>query len=305
MKFLVALFLASSSWAAEPIKVITSTTDLAWAVKEIGGPNVEVKSLLKGTENPHYVDAVPEFIRLASEAKVAIVVGLDLEIGWIPKVLARSGNAQVQPGGKGYAEVGKVINVLEKPVGAIDRSMGDVHPSGNPHFWISPLRFAEVAPRIAETLSAVDPVNASAYSAGAKRFQDSMKQIHARSEKKFEPLRVGLTGPSLMEYHQEFAYFLEAYGLKSMGSIEEKPGVTPSAGRLAGVAMQAKGAGVRFVLAAETAPKKTLERFAELSGLPVVQVPMSMYGNVKDYGTFHDRMVDAVVKALQTGAPRG
>lgn len=297
---LVALVF-SVSLVADPLKVITSTTDLGWAVKEIGGAHVEVKALLKGTENPHYVDAVPEFIRLASEAQVAVIIGLDLEIGWMPKVLARSGNARVQPGGSGYVEAGKGISVLEKPKGTVDRSMGDVHPAGNPHFWLGPEVFAAAMIPVTQTLSTVDPAHAADYQAGLAKFTQKMKEIQEKNKKRIQPLLAGITGAVMLEYHQEFAYFLEAYGLKSMGSIEEKPGVTPSAGRLADVGMRAKSAKVKFALAADTAPKKTLERFSEISGIPVITVPMSLYpkGGVSDYPTFQDTLVNAVVKGLQ------
>jgi zinc/manganese transport system substrate-binding protein len=284
---------------ADALKVITSTSDLAWAVREIGGSHVDVTSLLRGTENPHYVDAVPEFIRLAAEAKAAFVIGLDLEIGWMPKVLARSGNAQVQPGGKGYAEVGKAIKIMEKPTGPVDRSMGDVHPSGNPHFWLSPDRFAEAATPIADTLSSLDPAHAADYAAGLKKFQAKMASIRQREAAKLAPLRGKLKAPELLEYHKEFTYFLDTYALKSLGSIEEKPGVAPSAGRLAEVAGNAKAAGVKVVLAADTAPKKTMEQFKELSQLPVVIVPLSVTEKISDYEKLQDLIMDQVVKSLQ------
>ena len=110
--------------------VVTTTTELAWAAENIGGDRVKIESLLSGTENAHYVDAVPNFIRLIAAADIVCAVGLDLEIGWLPKALSKSGNRQVQKGGKGYCELGSEINALEKPKGSIDRSMGHIHPSG-------------------------------------------------------------------------------------------------------------------------------------------------------------------------------
>ena len=298
--FLALSVFTIQAYASSPVKVVTSTTDLAWAVKEIGGAHVEVQSLLKGTENPHFVDAIPEFIRLVSEAQAVVIVGLDLEIGWMPKVLTRSGNAQVQPGGKGYCEAGRAVHVLEKPTGDVDRSMGDVHPSGNPHFWLSPKAFAQAAGPIAQTLIAVDPAHTADYQVGARRFTELMEEIRKKNAAKLHSLIASISGPVLMEYHKEFAYFLETYGLRSFGSVEEKPGVAPSAGRLAEVALAAKGAGVRFVLAGETAPKKTLEKFTELSAMPVAVVPMSVqpHAKVKDYPAFQEYLVDTVAKQL-------
>lgn len=284
---------------AAPLKVVTSTTDLAWAAKQIGGELVEVSSLLRGHENPHFVDAVPEFIRRVAEAQMVCIVGLDLEIGWIPKVLSRSGNAQVQPGGKGYCETGKAIAVLEKPSGGVNRSMGDVHPAGNPHYWLSPKAFAQGATVIAETLVQLDPANGQAYQNGLKRFSEHMEQILKKGIAKLHPLLA--RGPvQVMEYHKEFTYFLESYELKSYGSVEEKPGVPPSAGRLLDVATGARGAGVRFVIAGDTAPRKVLEKFKELSSLPVVVVPLSLQtdGELKNYPEYQDFLVGKVAEEL-------
>lgn len=294
-----AIFLFSMSAVAGPLKVVTSTTDLAWATKEIGGNLVEVSSLLKGHENPHFVDAVPDFIRRVAEAQMVCVIGLDLEIGWMPKVLSRSGNAQVQPGGKGYCETGKAIAVLEKPAGAVNRSMGDVHPSGNPHYWLSPKAFAQGATVIAETLTNLDPANAAAYQNGLKRFTEQMDQLVKKGNAKLHPILARTSAP-IMEYHKEFAYFLETYGLKSFGSVEEKPGVPPSAGRLLEIATGARAAGVRFVIAGDTAPKKVLEKFKELSSIPVVVVPLSLQtdGATKTYPEFQELLVGKIAEEL-------
>lgn len=298
--YLSCLF-SIQTWAVT--KVVTSTTDLAWAVREIGGEHVEVNSLLKGHENPHYVDALPEFIRLTADAQVVCLVGLDLEVGWMPKVLSRSGNAQVQPGGKGYCEVGKAIHVLEKPTGNVDRSMGDVHPGGNPHFWLSPTHLGQAAQEITQVLIAVDPAHGPDYRAGLQKITHKLSEIQASIEKKIKAaLGNTAAGVVLIEYHKEFSYFLNVYGLKSLGSIEEKPGVAPSAGRLAEIAQSAKQAGIKFVLAAETAPKKTLERFSELSGIPFVVVPMSLQPGkgLSDFAVYQEKISDSVAKALTT-----
>lgn len=297
------LTLLGTTLSAAPLKVVTSTTDLAWAVKEIGGDLVEVRSLLKGNENPHYADATPDFIRLVADAKLVVVVGLELEVGWIPKVLSRSGNAQVQPGGKGYCETAKAVHILDKPTGGVDRSMGDVHPGGNPHYWLSPTHFSQAAGEIAQGLMGVDPANVPQYTTGLKNLRHKFAEIQAEGEKRLRPVLAG-KNIQIIEYHKEFSYFTNVYKLQNFGSVEEKPGVLPSAGRLAEVATAAKAAGVSIVLAAETAPKKTVERFTELSGIPAVIVSMSMQPsrNVTDYATHHYLIIDAVVKAL--GAPK-
>lgn len=298
MKKIFLLILLVTAAAMGKVRVVTSTTDLAWAAKEIGGELVDVKSLTRGNENPHYVDTLPGYIRQVADADVVCSVGLELEVGWIPKILARSGNSKVQPGGKGFCEVGGAVTVLEKPSGAIDRSMGDVHPAGNPHFWLSPLHFAQGSKAIVEALVRVDPFNQAGYEAGGKRFTEKMKSFHAEQKKKLAARLVGK--PKVLEYHKEFTYLFDAYGIESVGSLEEKPGVAPSAGRIASMATAANKAGAKALLAASYSPQKTLEKFHELSGVPVIVVATSLPMGA-DYYTEHAAAIDALVKAL--GAP--
>lgn len=283
------------------VNVVSTLPDLAWLVKEIGGDKVEAKALLRGTENPHFVDAKPDFILAASNADVVCFAGLDLEVGYLSPVLAKSGNAKVQPAGIGYCDVSKSVNVKEKPTGTIDRSMGDVHPGGNPHYYLSPKAMAEGAKEVARVLSAVDPKNSGVYTEGLKRFAAKMDVLHAEIFQKLEPFRKAQKGkPLLIEYHKEYAYFLEEYGILSLGSIEEKPGVPPSAGRLAEVSAQAKSAGVIVALGADYNPQKTLEKFRDMSGISLAIVPTMVQEKtgIKTYDGLQQYIADQLLKAL-------
>lgn len=285
---------------AAPIKIVTSLPDLAWMGQEIGGSRVEASSLLKGTENPHFVDALPEFTLKVAEADLVCIAGLDLEIGYMPPVLTRSGNAKVQKGGPGYCEIGQAIGVLEKHAGPIDRSMGDVHPSGNPHFYLSPLKMAEGAVEMGAALRRVDPKNAAEYLKGEQAFIAKMQALHQEITKLLEPLRSAQGDKALLiEYHKEFLYWLEAYQLKSFGSIEEKPGVPPSAGRLLEIAQAAQRGGVRVALAADYNPERTLKRFAELSGVELVRVPTLMQKSYPTYPDVQRHIAQSLLQALQ------
>lgn len=290
---LIALAIALPANAK--VKLVTSLPDLAWAAQEIGKDQVEVKALLKGTEDPHYADAVPEFIRLVSNADIVCQVGMDLEVGWLPKVLARSGNSKVQAGGKGYCELGKGIDALEKPTGPVDRSMGDVHPAGNPHFWLSPKMLAKGASQILEALVRVDPDHAATYK---KNYDELVKRMDQFVEKNKAKLAGFAASSAVFEYHKEFAYFFDVYGLKSLGSIEEKPGVPPSAGRMAEVASQAKSGKAKAILATDYNPRRTVERVSELAGIPAVIVPSSVQPNgaIKDYLQLQDHIVESLAK---------
>lgn len=272
-------------------------------MSEIGGKFVEPQALLRGTEDPHFVDAVPEFTRLVAAADVVCIVGLDLEVGYMPPVLRRSGNAKVQPGGPGYCEVGKAITILEKPTGPVDRSMGDVHPHGNPHFYLSPTALAEAARVVVSTLSKVDARNATQYHKQSLAFIAKMQALRKKVADKLAPLHQVQKDSGkavVMEYHREFAYFFHEYGLKSFGSVEEKPGVPPSAGRLARLAGDTKAANVKVVLASIYNPAQTLKRFSELSGIPVVVVPtmMQQSGPYREYSALQEHLADALVGSL-------
>lgn len=294
------LILAVAAFSNDKIQVVTTTTDLAWAAQEIGKDLVDVHSLLNGTENPHFVDTLPEFIRLVGEAQVVCIVGMDLEVGWIPKVLSRSGNALVQPGGTGYCEVGKGIQVLEHPAGPVDRSMGDVHPAGNPHFWLNPKALADGSAQIKDALIRVDTAHATSYTKNYEILVKKLQELQQKNRARLAPLLSKLSGPVVIEYHKEFTYFYDAYGIRSLGSIEEKPGVPPSAGRIAQIGLAAKSEGVKVAMGGEYVPKKTMERFTEISGIPVLKVPTSIQpkGKIKDYVELQNELINAFAKAL-------
>jgi len=299
--FIFLLLILGAPLAEAALKVVTSTTDLAWAVKQIGGDLVEVQPLLRGMENPHYVDTLPNFVKQVSDASVVCTIGLDLEVGWMPKVLARSGNAKVQQGGLGFCETGKQVAVLDKATGPVDRSMGDVHPSGNPHFWLSPKHFLEASREILRSLSQSDPMHASEYEASFEKFSASMNAFSRKQKAKFDLAFSKGKPPTVLEYHKEFTYLLDSYGVQSMGSLEEKPGVAPSAGRIAEVAMSAKQKSARVLLAAEYSPKHTIEKFHEISGIPVLVIPTSMPVKNLDYYAFQSQLLDRLLQALVPG----
>lgn len=302
--FLIPLLLALLPNFAFALRVVTSTTDVAWLVQKISGNEAEVESLLKGTENPHFVDTLPQYVQKVSKSDIVCIVGLDLEVGWIPKVLSRSGNAQVQPGGKGYCEVSKKMTVLEKKTGPVDRSMGDIHPSGNPHFWLSPLRLKEAGLEVLDVLARVKPEKNLFFEENYKALSKQLDKIHSVLSQK---LKHSLPPNTIfIEYHKEFVYFFDAYSLKSFGSIEEKPGIPPSAGRLSQVSAQAKNGGVRLALAGEFANSRTLERFQELSGVPFLKLPTSLlpHKDLKDYEELQRFLVNQILSVL-TGTKNG
>lgn len=289
----LALLVPLSAFAK--VDVVTTLPDLAWLVERLGGTRVKARPLMKGTENPHYVDAVPDFIRRAADADMVVLVGLDLEVGWLPKVLSRSGNAKVQPGGAGYCDASKTVTVRERPAAPVDRSMGDIHPQGNSHYWLGPTAMAESATAVADCLAAVDPEGGDKYRAEAKKV--AMELVALRDELK----RLLPKSPApVMEYHREFSYFFNDYGLTAVGTLEEKPGLPPSAGRIATVASDAKRQKVALLVAGLWAPKAHLDRFSELSKVPSLALPTASRPGTEigDYPAWQRKLVTEVAKYL-------
>ncbi|WII73082.1 metal ABC transporter substrate-binding protein [Bdellovibrio sp. 22V] len=288
MKY-IALFFLLSGVAQAKIKVVTTLPDIAEVVQAIGGDQVEAQSLLRGSEDAHYAEARPDYILKVNRADVVCSMGLDLEIGWLPKVLSKSGNSKVQEGGIGSCILGKAVKPLDIPVGVINRSMGDVHILGNPHFNLSPVKFAEGGAEVLKVLSAIAPEKASEFQKNYDAFSAKMKTLQADLQKSVKKAKV-------MEYHKEFTYFFNAYGVESLGSLEEKPGMPPSAARIAEAAKMAKDNKVVVLFATPSAPHKTLERFTELSGIPVVTVPsyVQTSGNAKTIEALQNLLVKSI-----------
>ena len=295
---LLLLLFGMSVQAADKIKVVTTLPDLAEVVRAIGGDQVEVDSLLKGTEDAHFLDAVPTYIRLVANADVVCFMGLDLEIGWLPKILEKSANAKVQAGSAGYCNTGSAVTALEKPNTAVDRSMGDVHAHGNPHFNLSPKALSEAATVIEKSLSSARPSHADAFKKSLKKFQDQMKVLKESLDKKLKPVQFLARGrPLVIEYHKEFTYFFDAYGVKSFGSIEDKPGVPPSGTRLSEVATAAAAAKVCLAFAANYAPENTLKKFSEISRIEYKKLPAMVQKNNEKYNSI-EKLQNALVEAL-------
>ena len=283
LAFLLLSILCVPSAVAKT-KVLVTLPDFIEVVRALGGDTVEVDSLLDGREDPHFVDALPSFVTKASKADVVCSVGLDLEIAWLPKVLAKSGNAKVQSGGSGFCELGRSVNVLEKATSPVDRSMGDVHAAGNPHFYLSPSALIESSREVLRVLTKADPKNAMLFETNAKLFAEKMMALKALIQSKLVPVQSAV----LIQYHKEFSYFLSEYGLKSVGSIEEKAGVPPSAARIVAVSSEAKAARVALALGALHSSTAHLLKFTEVSGVKAVKVPAGVQKN--------DQRFDSIAK---------
>ncbi len=282
---------------ASPLKVVTTLPDLAEIVRDLGGAQVEAQSLLKGSVDPHFADASPSFIQALSKADLLVSMGLELEIGWLPKVIERSNNPRIQVGSSGYWEAGSHVQILDRPTGPLDRSMGDVHAQGNPHFNLSPRALSEASEGLCNKLIELRPESKELFLANKKSFQNKMKSVQGDVEKILQPLK-SQSNVLIIEYHREFTYFLDLYGLKRFGSIEEKPGSPPSAGRLQDITAQSQKQHVSLAIAATFSPEKQLKRYSELSGVPFILEPsyVSENGSANTIEKLQKQIASAIVK---------
>ena len=201
---LLALVLFSAPLAsAKKLNVVTSTTDLAALAQEVGGDHISVESIAKGYQDPHFVEAKPSFLLKLRQADLLISVGLELEIGWLPPLITQCGNARVQVGAPGYLDASQFAEILEKPTGQITRAMGDVHPLGNPHYWLDPDNGRRVAKGIAAKLGELDPQDSTYFQ---QRFADFDKRL-AAAEKNWDEQTKPFRGRKVVTYHNSWTNF--------------------------------------------------------------------------------------------------
>lgn len=283
--FLPNTTLAQSQATPARLQVVTTLPEFTEMAKTIGGEAVDVTSLLRGIEDPHRVDGTPAMVLKLAKADLVVLTGMGLETSWLARALSKTGKASIQRGGPGYVELGSFIQPLEKPLGPIDRSHGDVHSEGNPHFNLSPKALAESATGLTQALVRARPNRRAEFESGEARFKAEMAAVEADVRSLLKPILALHPKPWFIEYHREFVYFFDLYGLSSMGAIEEKPGISPSSGRLAQVSMMAKAKNVRRALAGTFAPRQHLRRFSELSGIPFSIVPTMVRPSETDAAT--------------------
>ncbi len=209
---------------ARKLTVVTSTTDMAALTQEVGGDKISVESIAKGYQDPHFVEAKPSFLLKLRQADLLVVVGLQLEIGWLPPLINQSGNPRIQVGAPGYLDASQFAEILEIPQGTVTRAEGDVHPMGNPHYWLDPDNGRRIAKGIAGKLSDSDPGDAAYFQ---QRFQDFDKRLTAAEQKWDEEMKP-YRGRKVVTYHRSFPNFAKHFGLDVIGYVEPRPGIPPT-----------------------------------------------------------------------------
>ena len=289
LRYLMAfasLALAATLPAQAALKVLATTPDWAALVNELGGDKVNVYTATSAFQDVHRVDAKPSLVARARTADLVIATGADLEIGWMPVLLQDSGNTKIQPGSPGYFEAAPLVHLLEVP-SAVDRSMGDIHPLGNPHVTLDPRNIAIIAKALAARLAQLDPANAAYYGTRGEDFQKRWSAASAKWDAAAAPLR----GVGLVVIHRDQVYLCNWLGLKELAAIEPKPGVPPSAGYLAELVTKLAASPPKMILRNAYNDPKAAEWLAERIHVPVVLLPYTVGGTpeAKDlFGLFDD-----------------
>jgi zinc/manganese transport system substrate-binding protein len=273
--------------------VVATTPDLAALARVIGGDAVEVTALAKPTEDPHYVDAKPSHIVTLNRADVLIEGGAELEIGWLPPLLESARNDKIAAGSPGRIIASQGIGMLEVPT-TFDRSRGDVHPFGNPHFLLDPLNVKLIVAQIAEHFALVDPEAAALFKANLKTFDAALDVKLAEWQKQLAPY----LGAKIVTYHQDFVYLAERFNLEVVATLEPKPGIAPSPAHLAKVIATMKAANARVILVQPYQNRKTAETVARQTNAVVLDIGQQP-GALKNTNTYFELM-DYMVGTLAT-----
>ena len=282
--------------AQAAVKVLATTPDWGALVTELGGDKVNVYTATSAFQDVHRVDAKPSLVARARTADLVVATGADLEIGWMPVLLQDSGNSKIQPGSPGYFEAAPLVHLLEVP-SAVDRSMGDIHPLGNPHVTLDPRNIAIIARALAARLALVDSANAAYYAARGEDFQTRWQQASERWQARAAPLK----GVGVVVIHRDQAYLCNWLGMKEIASIEPKPGVPPSAGYLAQLVTKLAATPPKVILRNAYNDPRAADWLAERIHAPVVLLPYSVGGTpeAKDLVGLFDDTINRLLAALK------
>lgn len=297
-----ALAIALASSASAEVKVVTSTTELGSIAEAIGGDRVTVTSLARGTEDPHFVTPRPSFIPILNRADMLIVGGAELEDGWLPPLVRTARNRDILPGRRGHLAMANQVELIDVPTGPVDRSRGDVHASGNPHFMLDPRNGQQAGRAIAERLSELDPGGAEVYAGNLERFH---REIDRRLEE-WQELLAPHKGTRVVVYHKNYDYFARRFGFEIFAEIEPLAGIEPSPRHIASLITRMREAEIEMIWMEPFRPRRTPARVASQTGARLVLLP-ELVGAVEgtdNYIALIDYNVRRIVEAMGGGEGR-
>lgn len=293
ISFLVIL---SSAATAGNIKVVTTTTDLKSITEWVGGNKVSVTSIATGYQNPHFVDPKPSYIISLSNASLFVTVGLDLETGWSPSLLSSSRNSKIQKGSPGYVDASEGVGLLQIP-NAVNKSEGDIHIYGNPHYWLDPLNGKVIARNIVNGLERIDPDNKSFYENNLQAFFQKIDDKLVEWQTKMAPYR----GSKIIAYHNEWCYFEKRFGLEVVDFMEPKPGIPPSPSQLVKVIKEIAANKIKVIISSPYFSTSSSDVVAKQTGAKELTLATSVNGfdTIKDYFGLFDYNISQLVAVLK------
>jgi len=291
---LASLLLAWALPASAALNIFACTPEWGALAKELGGDKARVYTATSALQDPHRIEARPSLIARARSADLMVCTGADLEAAWLPLVQTQSGNANIQAGQRGYFEAASVVALIERPA-RLDRSLGDVHPAGNPHLHLDPRNVAKVAAALGERMAQLDPQQAAHYRQREKAFLDRWQQATARWENEAAPLK----GLPLVVHHKNFSYLIGWLGMREVGSLEPKPGLPPSTASLTELLAKLKQTPAKAVVRTAYNDPRPSEWLAERAKIPAVMLPYTIGGThkAKDLFALYD---DTLARLLET-----
>src|SRR5256884_1637251 len=295
--FIAFFILSLPLHAQNKPNIITTTEDLAAIAREVGGDHVTVDSIAKGYQDPHFVEAKPSFILKLQKADILILVGRDLEIGWLPPLIQQSRNSKVQVGADGYLDASLQARILEVPTGQLTRAEGDVHPLGNPHYWLDPENGKIVAREIFDRLVRFRANDRAYYE---QRLNDFVSRLN-EAEKRWVAMMAPYKGMKMVTYHRSFPNFAERFGLDIVGYVEPKPGIPPTPQHTLDLMNDMKRQNVKLVLVEPYFDMKTPNAIGRDTGAQVIVMLPSVGGakEVTDYFKLFDYDLNLLVTAIK------
>ena len=290
------LILTAAGSANAALNVFACEPEWGALAKELGSGDVKVFSATTALQDPHRIEARPSLIAKMRQADLLVCTGAELETGWLPVLLAESGNGKVRPGQPGYFEAARHVDLLEKPV-RVDRSEGDVHAAGNPHIQTDPRNIARVAKALAKILAQLDAPNAAEYQRREQAFQIRWAQAVRSWEARATPLK----GVPVAVQHNAFPYLENWLGLKRVAVLEPKPGVAPSVAYLSSVQEGLRASPANMVLRAAYQSERPSAWLSQRAGIPVAVLPFTVGGSegADDLFGLFDDTINRLLEALK------
>ncbi|MFN3603720.1 MAG: metal ABC transporter substrate-binding protein [Leptonema sp. (in: bacteria)] len=276
------------------IKVVTTLTVLKYISEQIGNDKVTVESLLPGDIDPHFADARPDYVLKLNQADILVYIGLDLEIGWLPRLVEQSRNPKIYLGNPGNCNASKGVYILEKPTTQVDRSLGDIHIYGNPHYWLDPLNVVIIARNIKDSLQSIDPDNKDYYENQFKNFSNRIKNFTIQKIKDYQNLK----DKKVIVHHREFIYLLNRFGIKEVGSLEEKFGVPPSASYLKKVVELIQKEKVNLILLAPYNNIQYAQFVSEKTNAKAIVLPTNLSNQINTYEKLIETILETINKNI-------